>query len=101
MKIAPTVTRKRTRPSFMLPSFPRAAALTPGSSARRDPLAGGNGEARGGGSPVDDAPPRVEIVLPPVLVLEVVGMFPDVDAEDRRIAVHQWRILVRRRDDRE
>ena len=35
------------------------------------------------------------------MVLEVVGVLPDVDAEDRSLAFHQRVVLVRRRDDRE
>src|SRR4026209_1215665 len=53
-------------------------------------------EFRPDGVPVDDVPPRLEVVGTPVLVVEVVGVLPDVDAEDRRLAVHHRRVLVGR-----
>ena len=40
--------------------------------------------------PVDDVPPGREVVGPPVLVVEVVGVLPNVDAEDRRLALGEW-----------
>ena len=51
--------------------------------------------------PVDDVPPRREVVRAAVLVVEVVGVLPDVDAEERHLALHQRRVLVRRRLDGE
>src|SRR6266478_5492789 len=51
--------------------------------------------------PVDDVPPGGEVVGTAVLVLEVVGVLPDVDAEQRHVVVHQRRVLVRGRLDRE
>src|SRR4051812_32904023 len=45
--------------------------------------------------PVDDVPPRVDVVRALVLVLEVVGVLPDVDAQQRHQAVAQGRVLVR------
>src|SRR5258708_37244472 len=45
--------------------------------------------------PVDDVPPRGEVVGPAVLVLQIVGMFPDIDAENRLFAFHQRAVLVR------
>src|SRR5262245_19587913 len=45
--------------------------------------------------PVHDVPPRVDVVGPAVLVLQVVGVLPDVDAEDRLLAFHQRAVLVR------
>ena len=40
-------------------------------------------EAPGDLVPVDDVPPRGEVVRAAVLVVEVVGVLPDVDAEER------------------
>ena len=37
----------------------------------------------------------------PVLVLEIVGVLPDIDAEERRLAGGEWRVLVRQRRDGE
>src|SRR6266516_4960643 len=51
--------------------------------------------------PVDDIPPRGEIVGAAVLVLKVVGVFPDVVAHDRVETVHQRTILIGGRGDRE
>src|SRR6266498_3176402 len=45
--------------------------------------------------PVDHVPPRGEIVRPAVLVLQVVRVLPDIDAEDRFLALHQRAVLVR------
>src|SRR6478736_1072352 len=50
--------------------------------------------------PVDDVPDRLEVRRALVLVLQVVGVFPDIDAENRRTAaVHERAVLVRRADD--
>src|SRR5690349_1164479 len=51
--------------------------------------------------PVDDVPPRVDVVGPAVLILEVVRVFPDVDAEDGLLAVHHRVVLIRRAFDHE
>src|SRR3972149_4270567 len=51
--------------------------------------------------PVDDVPPGGDVVGPAVLVVEVVGVLPDVDAEDRRLALGERAVLVRRRHDGE
>src|SRR5216683_583244 len=45
--------------------------------------------------PVHDVPEGVDVLRPPVLVLEVVGVLPDVEAEDRRVATDERRVLVR------
>src|SRR5262249_56234653 len=46
--------------------------------------------------PVHDVPPRVDVVGAAVLVLQVIRVLPDVDAEHRRLAVHHRIVLVRR-----
>src|ERR1700681_2713064 len=46
-------------------------------------------------APVDDVPPCVDVVGTPILILEVVGVFPHVDAEHRLLAVHHRAVLVR------
>src|SRR5512134_462231 len=43
--------------------------------------------------PVGDRPPGVEVVEPPVLVLQVIGVFPDVIDQHRELALRE-RILV-------
>src|SRR6186713_2404564 len=51
--------------------------------------------------PVHDAPPRADVVGPAVLILQVVRVLPDVDAEHGGLAFHQRVVLVRRAGDRE
>ena len=46
--------------------------------------------------PIHHVPPRLDVIGPAVLVIEIIGVLPDVDAEDRRVAVHQRAVLVRR-----
>src|SRR4029079_9990914 len=43
--------------------------------------------------PVDHVPPRLQVVRALVLVLEVVGVLPDVDAEQRGLARADRRVL--------
>src|SRR5579884_2841418 len=51
--------------------------------------------------PVDDVPPVGEVLWAAVLILQVVGMLPDVIAHDGEEAFHQGTILVRGRSDRQ
>src|SRR3954452_17348129 len=51
--------------------------------------------------PVDDVPPGGEVIGAPVLVVEVVGLLPDVDAEQRGVALHDRAVLVGGRIDGE
>src|SRR5262245_4813877 len=55
-------------------------------------------EAGPGGAPIDHVPPGVHVIGALILVAQVVRMLPDVDAENRRHAVHERRVLVRRLD---
>src|SRR5271170_3802822 len=57
------------------------------------------GEAHVDLVPVDGVPPGGEIVGALVLVLEVVGVLPDVVAEDGVVTLRDGAILVRRGDD--
>src|SRR5947209_18628145 len=56
-------------------------------------------EALADGVPVDDLPPGVDVVGPLVLIAEVVGVLPDVDAEARRVSLHVGAALVGGADD--
>src|SRR5918994_3925774 len=47
--------------------------------------------------PVYDVPPNFQVFRTPVLILEVVGVLPDVDAEERLVALHERAGLVGRR----
>src|SRR5437016_5275751 len=54
--------------------------------------------------PVHDVPPRLDVVRPAVLIVQIIGVLPDVEPEQnglRRLAVHQRIVLVRRAGDRE
>src|SRR4051794_12972842 len=73
----------------------RGCAKVPGL-----PLLGG-GEPLGHLRPVHRVPPRLEVVRALVLVLEVVRVLPDVVAQDRRLAVADGAVLVRRARDRQ
>src|SRR4029453_666979 len=44
--------------------------------------------------PVNDVPPRFQVVRAAVLIVEVVRVLPDVDAEDRRLPIHERAVLV-------
>src|SRR5688572_13916694 len=44
--------------------------------------------------PVDDIPPRRDVVGTLVLILQVVGVLPDVETEERLLAFHQRAVLV-------
>src|SRR5204863_8782493 len=72
----------------------RARPICPGELPR-------GAEAARDLGPVNDVPPRVDVVRAPVLVLEVVGVLPDVHAEERGLPVGDRRVLVGRGDDRE
>src|SRR5207244_3361167 len=45
--------------------------------------------------PVDDIPPRRDVVGAPVLILEVIRMLPHVEAKDGDLSIHQRAVLVR------
>src|SRR3954464_9355061 len=51
--------------------------------------------------PVDDVPPRGDVVGPAILVLQVVRVLPHVDPHDRLLPFHQRIVLVWRAGDRE
>src|SRR5690606_25825307 len=45
--------------------------------------------------PVHHSPPRLHVISADVLVIEVVGMLPDIEAQQRRrFAFHDWVILI-------
>src|SRR5712692_3338916 len=46
--------------------------------------------------PVDDVPPGVDVVGTAVLILQIVGVLPHVDAEHDLLPFHQRAVLVRR-----
>src|SRR5271165_20353 len=78
------------RPSRRWPAGVSAAAE---SADRREALCDG--------VPVDDVPPRVDVVGATVLVLQVVGVLPHVDAQQRGLAGREGRVLVGRSEYRE
>src|SRR6185503_4106740 len=44
--------------------------------------------------PVNNVPPRLEVISAPVLILQVIGVLPHIDPDNRRIAVHQRAVLI-------
>lgn len=48
--------------------------------------------------PTDDIPPRVHVVGSFVLILQVVRVFPNINTHERRVAVHDGRVLIGRTD---
>ena len=48
------------------------------------------------GVPVNHAPKRLEIIRAAVLVLEIIGMLPNIAAKNRRSAFHQRCVLISR-----
>ena len=73
---------------------PSSGQYLPQSLAR----SAGRAEQLGDLVPVDDVPERVDVVRTPVLVLEVVGVLPDVDAQQGGLAVRDRAVLVGGRD---
>src|SRR5687768_10777599 len=51
--------------------------------------------------PIDHVPPGGEVVGSAILILEIVGVLPDIHAEDGLLAVHQRVVLIGRADDLE
>src|SRR2546430_15367695 len=74
---------------------------TPLGPSRRPPgLLSGRRQAPVHCVPADGVPPGGDVVRPLVLVLEVVGVLPDVDAQDRDAALHGGVVLVGEAPDR-
>src|SRR5579864_7510818 len=44
--------------------------------------------------PVDHVPPGVKVLWTAVLILEIVGVLPNIVAHDRVQTVHKWAVLV-------
>src|SRR3981189_2889742 len=59
------------------------------------------GIALGDLAPVHGIPPRLEVIRTAVLVVEIIGMLPDVIAEQCTLAVHDRLVLVGADLDRE
>src|ERR1700730_16465805 len=61
----------------------------------------GGGIAFGDLVPVHHVPPCLEIIGTPILIHQIVGVFPYVVAHQRALAVHERRVLVGLADERE
>src|SRR5438270_13579922 len=46
--------------------------------------------------PIHHIPPGLEVIGAPILVKEIVSVLPNIDTEDRLVAVHQRAVLIRR-----
>src|ERR1700730_4423533 len=55
----------------------------------------GRNVARLDGLPVQNVPPRLEIVGAAVLIVEIISVLPDIVAEQGMLAVHHRTVLVR------
>ena len=40
--------------------------------------------------PVHDVPPRFDVVGPTILIVQIISVFPNIEAEEGRITLHQW-----------
>src|SRR4029453_3012086 len=49
--------------------------------------------------PVYHVPPGFDVIGTPVLILKIIGVLPNIDAQDRRVAIHQRAILIWSRND--
>src|ERR1041385_5839986 len=49
--------------------------------------------------PVHDVPPRTEIIRAAILILQIIGVLPHVDADHRELPFHHRRVLVGTRTD--
>src|SRR5579872_94802 len=92
---APCACSARAMAVAMLHRFatPKTHADLPVSSAMLV-LLGSRGESLADRFPIDDVPPRVQIVGPFVLVFQIIGVFPDVVAHDRFESVRHGVVLV-------
>src|SRR5437773_5806743 len=55
----------------------------------------------GDGVPVHHIPPSFDVIRPAVLVVEIIGVFPNIKAKHWRVPVHKRTVLIRGRDDLE
>src|SRR5207244_13127824 len=51
--------------------------------------------------PVHHVPPGLNVICPAILIFQVVGVLPHIEAEDRPVAIHQRAVLIRRRNNLE
>ena len=56
----------------------------------------GSGVSRGDSIPVNDVKKCTNVVGAPILIIEVIGVFPNVEAKNRSSAFHEWIVLIRR-----
>src|SRR5205809_1154124 len=45
-------------------------------------------------APIYHVPPRLDVIRPAVLVIQVIGVLPNVDAEQGRVAIHERTVLI-------
>src|ERR1043166_1788002 len=48
--------------------------------------------------PIHHVPPRLDVIGAAVLVLEIIGMFPNIESMNGRVTLHERAVLVRRGD---
>src|SRR6266404_6350704 len=49
--------------------------------------------------PIHHVPPSFDVVRPAVLIIQIVGVFPNVHAKNWFVAIHEWAVLIWRRND--
>jgi hypothetical protein len=93
-----------SKPEFLLrhcrfrPKKQTEAALAPPPPIPYEPLLL-RVKARFGSGPVDHVPPRADVIGTAVLILQVVGVLPNVETDDGVLAFHDRVVLVGRRGD--
>src|SRR5579859_918539 len=105
MSRTPTITSRTSRKprSFAIAGSVPTRAGSAGWPPAEPAIGLAYGQALGGlvalrhRGPADHVPPGAHVVGTLVLVLEIVSVLPDVDAKNRRLAVHDRAVLVGRR----
>jgi len=72
----------------------KVAAIKKGSRAANESLSALRSVIFCHGVPVHHVPPCFDVIGPAVLVFEIIGVLPNVDAKNGRVAVHQRVVLI-------
>src|SRR5712691_6383591 len=94
MAASPALKRKNFTPASRETKTGVKAMPTPRCARKRKRTVGSQ-EAIVDLRPVHNVPPGVDVIGPAVLILQVVRVFPHVDAEDDLLPFHQRAVLVR------
>src|SRR5437879_9902275 len=86
--------RRIARTASAMTSAFWSLAMGPGDFTRGARLSPDRAESGVDRVPVQGVEPRGDVVRAPVLILQVVGVLPHVDAQERRQLVHVGAVLV-------